>query len=68
MDPTRRVQLIKRPAVAKASLTRLQSFIEEGEQKLHEIQVRFNKLQDIFTKYESAQDENRMFRRHRSYK
>jgi len=33
MDPTRRVHLIKRRAVAKASLTRLQSLIEEGEQK-----------------------------------
>jgi len=57
MDPVRRVQLIKRRAVAKASLTRLQSFIEEGEQRLHEIQVRFNKVPDIFSKYESAQDE-----------
>jgi len=57
MDPARRLQLIKRRAVAKDSLTRLQSFIEEGEQKLHEIQVRFNKLPDIFIKYESAQDE-----------
>jgi len=57
MDPARRLQLIKRRAVAKDSLTLLQSFIEEGEQKLHEIQVRFNKLPDIFIKYESAQDE-----------
>ena len=57
MDPTRCVQLIKRRAVAKASLTRLQNFIEEGDQKINEIQVRFNKLPDIFNKYESAQDE-----------
>ena len=54
MDPTRRVQLIRRRAVAEASLTRLKSFIEEGEQQLHEIQVRFNKLPDILCKYESA--------------
>ena len=57
MDPTRRVQLIKRRAVAKASLTRLQSFIEAGDQKINDIQVRFNILPDIFSKYESAQDE-----------
>ena len=57
MDPTRRVQLIKHRAVAKASLTRLQLFIEAGEQNLREIQVRFNKLSHIFNKYESAQDE-----------
>ena len=57
MDPARRLQLIKRRSVAKASLTRLQSFIEAGEQKINDIQLRFNKLLDIFSKYESAQDE-----------
>ena len=57
MDPTRRVQLIKRRVVAKASLTRLQSFIEAGDQKINDIQVRFNILPDIFSKYESAPDE-----------
>ena len=57
MDPARRLQLFKRRSVAKASLTRLQSFIEAGEQKINDIQLRFNKLLDIFSKYESAQDE-----------
>jgi len=31
MDPARSVQLIKRRAVAKATLTRLQNFIETGD-------------------------------------
>jgi len=57
MDPTRRVQLIKRRAVDKASLTRLQYFTEIGDQKINDIQERFNKLPEIFNKYESAQDE-----------
>ena len=57
VDPARRVQLIKRRAVAKASLTRLQNFIEAGDQKINAIQVGFNKLSDIFNKYDSAQDE-----------
>jgi len=57
MDPTPRVQLIKHRAVAKASLTRLQNFIEAGDQKINDIPVWFNKLPDIFNKYESAQDE-----------
>ena len=57
MDPARRLQLIKRRAVTKASLTRLQSFIELRDQKINDIQVRFNKLPDIFSKHESAQDE-----------
>jgi len=35
----------------------MQSFIEEGEQKINDIHVRFNKLADTFSKYESAQDE-----------
>jgi len=57
MDPARRVQLIKRRAVAKASLTRLQNFLETGELKLNEIKVRLDKLPCILNKYESAQDE-----------
>jgi hypothetical protein len=35
----------------------MQNFIETGDLKVNEIQVRFNKLPDIFNKYESAQDE-----------
>ena len=57
MDPTRRVQLMKRCAVAKASLTRLQNFLEAGDLKVNEIKVRLDKLPSILNKYESAQDE-----------
>jgi len=57
MEPARRVHLIKRRAVAKAFLTRLQNLIESGVRKLNDIPVRINKLPDIFNKYKSAQDE-----------
>jgi len=57
MDPIRRVQLIKRRAVAKASLTRLQNLLEAGDLKDNEIKVRLDKLPSMFNKYESAQDE-----------
>jgi len=57
MDPTRRIQLIKRRAVAKSSLTRLQNFLEAGDLKFNEIKVRLDKLPRILNKYESAQDE-----------
>ena len=42
MDPARFVQLINLRAIAKASLTRLQNFIERGDQIIYDIQVRFN--------------------------
>jgi len=57
VDPARPVNLIKRRAVAEASLTRLQNHIEAGNQKLNEIRVRLNKLPDTFNKYDYAQDE-----------
>jgi len=57
MDPTQPIQLIKRRAVAKASLTRLQNFLEAGNFKFNEIKVRLDKLPSILNKYESAQDE-----------
>jgi len=57
MDPTRRIQLIKRRAVAKASLTRLQNFLAAGDLKVNEIKVRLDKLPSILNKYESAQEE-----------
>jgi len=40
MDSTRRTQLIKRRAVAKTSLTRMQNFLESGDLKVNEIKVR----------------------------
>jgi hypothetical protein len=57
MDPAWRVQLIKHHAVAKASLTRLQNFLEAGDFKFNEIKVRLDKLPSILNKRESAQDE-----------
>jgi hypothetical protein len=57
MDAKRRTQLIKQRAVARGMLSRIQSFIESGERKINEIQVRFNKLPDIFNRYDSAQSE-----------
>jgi len=38
-------------------LTRIQSFLEAGEQKINDIQVWFNKLPDIFNRYDTAQSE-----------
>jgi hypothetical protein len=38
-------------------LSRIQTFIEAGDQKINEIQVRFNKLPDIFNRHNTAQRE-----------
>ena len=38
-------------------LSRIQNFIEAGDHKINEIQVRFNKLPDIFNRYYTAQRE-----------
>jgi hypothetical protein len=57
MDSTRRQQLIKQRAVAKASLTRMQTFIETGDRKLNNIEVRFEELPNIFNKFKGAQSE-----------
>jgi len=56
MYPARRVQIIKRCAVAKPSLTRLQYFFEAGDLKFNEIKFRLDKLPSILNIYESAQD------------
>jgi hypothetical protein len=45
MDAARRQQLIKRRAVAKASLTRMLKFLESGDLKVNEIKVRFMNYQ-----------------------
>ena len=50
-------QLIRQGAVATASLTRMQTFIETGDRKLNDIQVRFDELPNIFNKFETAQNE-----------
>jgi hypothetical protein len=57
MDPIRRTQLIKQRGVARGMLSHIQSFINTGEQKLNDIQVRFNKLPDIFNRSDIAQGE-----------
>jgi len=36
-------------------LSRIENFIEVGDHKINEIQVRFNKLPDIFNRYYTAQ-------------
>jgi len=57
MDSTRRTQLIRQSAVAKSALTRMQTFIETGDRKLNDIQVRFDELPNIYNKFETAQSE-----------
>ena len=57
MDSTRRTQLIRRRAVANASLTIIQYFFESGYLKVNEIKARFDELPGIFNKYDTAQDE-----------
>jgi len=57
MDPTRRVQLIRLRPVAKSSITRMQTFIETGDRKLYDIQVRFDEMPNIYNKFETAQGE-----------
>jgi len=57
MDSSRRQQLVRQRAVAKSCLTRMQTFIETGDRKLNDIQVRFEELPNIFNKFEAAQSE-----------
>jgi len=57
MDATRRTQLIRQRAVAKSALTRMQTFIETRDREVNEIQVRFDDLQGIFDRYDTAQNE-----------
>ena len=57
MDLTRRTQLIKQRAVARGMLSCIQIFIEVGDHKINELQVRFNKLPEIFNRYDTAQSE-----------
>lgn len=56
-NTSRRQQPIKQRAVAKASLTRMQNFIEADDLKGNEIKVRLDKLPSILRKYKSVQDE-----------
>jgi len=60
MDALRKQQLIRQRAVAKASLTRKLTFIETGDRKLNEMQVRFEEHSNIY-KFETAQSELELF-------
>jgi hypothetical protein len=57
MDTDQRRRLIRQRAVAKPSLTRLQKFVETGDRKVVERQVRNEELPNIFNKFEIAQTE-----------
>ena len=52
MDITRRTQLVRQRAVAKSSITKMQTSIETGD-----IQVRFDELPNVYNKFETAQSE-----------
>jgi len=55
MESELRKKLVRQRAVAKSSLTRLQNFIDIGERKLHDLQVRYEELSNILSKFETAQ-------------
>jgi len=57
MDATRRAQLIRLHAVAKSSITKMQTFIETGDRKLNDIQVRLDELPNLYIRFETAQSE-----------
>jgi hypothetical protein len=57
MDPAERKQLVKKRAVARGMLSRMQTFIESGEHKIQEIQVRFDDLPIIFNNYDTVQSD-----------
>ena len=57
MDAVQRQHLKEQRSVVRGMLSCIQTFIERGDQKIHEIQVRYNELPDIFTRYDNAQSE-----------
>ena len=57
MDEERRKQLIRQRAAAKASLTRIQKYIDSGDRKFNQLQVRYDELLVIVSKFEVAQNE-----------
>ena len=61
MDEERRKQLIRQRAAAKASLTRFQKYIDSGECKLNQLQIRYDELPVIASKFEVAQSELETF-------
>ena len=57
MNPTLHNELIKRRSIAKASLTRLQNFLETSDLMFNENKFRLDDLPSILNKYEFAHDE-----------
>jgi hypothetical protein len=57
MDAARRSQLIRQRSVPKASLIRMQKFIDTGDLKVNQIQVRYDDLPVIFNKFDNSQGE-----------
>ena len=57
MDERRRKQLIRQRAAAKASLTRIQKYIESGERKFNQLQIRYDELPVIVSEFKAAQSE-----------
>jgi hypothetical protein len=57
MEMQRKSELIKRRAVAKASLTCVQIYISGTNLKISKVKVRFDKLPSILSKFESTQDQ-----------
>ena len=57
MDERRRKQLIRQRAAAKASFTRLQKYIESGDRKFNQLQIRYDELPVIVSEFKVAQSE-----------
>jgi hypothetical protein len=55
MESSRRQEVVRQRVVAKGNLTRMQSFIETGDRKANDMQVRFEELPNIYNKFEMAQ-------------
>jgi len=55
MDTTRRTQFFRQRAVAKSAVTKMQTFMETGDGKINNNQVRFDELPNIYNKFETAQ-------------
>jgi len=57
MNAKRRARHFRLRAVAKSSITRMQTLFETGDRKLNDIQVRIDELPNIYNKFETAQSE-----------
>jgi hypothetical protein len=57
MDDQQRTRLVRQGAVAKSSLTRMQTYINAGERKIHDLQFRYGELPNIFREFKAAQSE-----------